>query len=146
MATGATSTSVVIGTDSLPAHSKIELRETECPTLLLETDQERNSPPKPPDGGLWGWIQCLTGFCVFFNTFGLLNSFGENGSAVKYATLTSCKAHSKRITSESLFENHPRAKSHGLAQFSRALSLSARHMLALSLTGAMSNHWFGQAV
>ena len=29
-----------------------------------------------PDGGLMAWLQCAAGFCIFFNTWGLLNSFG----------------------------------------------------------------------
>ncbi|KAF1978045.1 monocarboxylate transporter [Bimuria novae-zelandiae CBS 107.79] len=33
-------------------------------------------PPPPPDGGLRAWMQCLAGFGIFFNTWGLLNSFG----------------------------------------------------------------------
>jgi MFS family permease len=77
MSTSATSASALVGTDSLQEDSKIELGETERPVPLPGTDQERNTPPKPPDGGLWAWIQCVTGFCVFFNTFGLLNSFGN---------------------------------------------------------------------
>ncbi|PVH97040.1 putative monocarboxylate transporter [Periconia macrospinosa] len=56
----------------MAADSKTELRETGQPP-----DQEQNiQPSPPPDGGFWAWVQCLTGFCVFFNTFGLLNSFG----------------------------------------------------------------------
>ena len=30
----------------------------------------------PPDGGLWAWLQVLAGFCAFFNTWGMLNTFG----------------------------------------------------------------------
>ena len=33
--------------------------------------------PAPPDGGLVAWIQCAAGFCIFMNTFGLLNTFGN---------------------------------------------------------------------
>ena len=38
-------------------------------------------PPKPPfspppNGGLKAWLQVLAGFCLFFNTWGILNTFG----------------------------------------------------------------------
>ncbi len=32
--------------------------------------------PSPPDGGYLAWLQVASGFCTFFNTWGLLNSFG----------------------------------------------------------------------
>lgn len=52
---------------------------------LISNDSEINqsSPPKAlpppsfPDGGTQAWIQCAAGFCIFFNTWGLLASFGE---------------------------------------------------------------------
>ncbi|KAI0902870.1 monocarboxylate permease-like protein, mch4 [Ustulina deusta] len=34
------------------------------------------SPPSPPDGGLMAWTQVAAGFILFFNTWGLLSSFG----------------------------------------------------------------------
>ncbi|KAI0469980.1 major facilitator superfamily domain-containing protein [Xylariaceae sp. FL0804] len=33
-------------------------------------------PNAPPDGGLTAWLQVLGGFMIFFNTWGLLNTFG----------------------------------------------------------------------
>jgi MFS family permease len=39
-------------------------------------------PPAPshnnsqPNGGLWAWLQVAGGFCIFFNTWGVLNTFG----------------------------------------------------------------------
>ncbi|KAF1973118.1 putative MFS monocarboxylate transporter [Bimuria novae-zelandiae CBS 107.79] len=35
---------------------------------------ESESPPR--DRGVWAWVQCVAGFCLFFNTWGMLNSFG----------------------------------------------------------------------
>ena len=35
-----------------------------------------SAPSPPPDGGFLAWLQCAAGFCVFFNTWGLLASFG----------------------------------------------------------------------
>lgn len=29
-----------------------------------------------PNGGLWAWLQVAAGFCIFFNTWGVLNTFG----------------------------------------------------------------------
>ena len=40
-----------------------------------EGPRERGPPPVP-DGGFVAWLQCAAGFCIFFNTWGLLNSFG----------------------------------------------------------------------
>lgn len=31
---------------------------------------------EPPDGGLQAWLQVAGAFCLFFNTWGLLNTFG----------------------------------------------------------------------
>ncbi|KAF1953320.1 MFS general substrate transporter [Byssothecium circinans] len=50
--------------------------------LALETNAassekaQSSPPPPPPDGGFWAWMQVASGFCIFFNTWGLLNSFG----------------------------------------------------------------------
>ena len=33
-------------------------------------------PPPPPNGGLTAWLHVLGGFCLFFNTWGILNTFG----------------------------------------------------------------------
>lgn len=33
-------------------------------------------PPPPPNGGLVAWLHVLGGFCLFFNTWGILNTFG----------------------------------------------------------------------
>ncbi|KUJ08680.1 MFS general substrate transporter [Mollisia scopiformis] len=33
-------------------------------------------PPPPPDGGVQAWLQVVGGFMLFFNTWGLLNTFG----------------------------------------------------------------------
>lgn len=30
----------------------------------------------PPNGGYWAWMQVAAGFCIFFNTWGVLNTFG----------------------------------------------------------------------
>jgi hypothetical protein len=32
-------------------------------------------PSPPTDGEFWARIQCVGGFCIFFNTWGMLNSF-----------------------------------------------------------------------
>lgn len=42
-------------------------------------DQSPTKPsntPDPPDGGLEAWLQVGGAFCLFFNTWGLLNTFG----------------------------------------------------------------------
>lgn len=43
-------------------------------------------PPAPshnnsqPNGGLWAWLQVAGGFCIFFNTWGVLNTFGNRNT------------------------------------------------------------------
>ncbi|KAK0748912.1 putative monocarboxylate transporter [Schizothecium vesticola] len=34
------------------------------------------APGPPPNGGLNAWLQVASGFCVFFNSWGVLNTFG----------------------------------------------------------------------
>ncbi|KAI0182193.1 monocarboxylate permease [Xylaria flabelliformis] len=48
-----------------------------------DSDREKPSPllaptglPAPPDGGLVAWTQVAAGFLLFFNTWGILSSFG----------------------------------------------------------------------
>ncbi|KAL2867804.1 major facilitator superfamily domain-containing protein [Aspergillus lucknowensis] len=50
-------------------------------TALCEASPERLSKPPtgpspPPDGGLVAWLHVAGGFMLFFNTWGLLNTFG----------------------------------------------------------------------
>ena len=35
----------------------------------------------PPDGGLLAWTQCVGSFFLFFNSWGLVNTFGESADA-----------------------------------------------------------------
>ncbi|KFZ16889.1 hypothetical protein V501_02022 [Pseudogymnoascus sp. VKM F-4519 (FW-2642)] len=50
----------------------------------VDSDYPLTSPPPPapshnngqPNGGLWAWLQVAAGFCIFFNTWGVLNTFG----------------------------------------------------------------------
>ena len=50
----------------------------------VDSDDPLTSPPPPapshnngqPNGGLWAWLQVAAGFCIFFNTWGVLNTFG----------------------------------------------------------------------
>lgn len=44
-------------------------------------DVDESSSP-PPDGGIWAWLQCAGGFCICFNTWGMLNSFGMNFTVI----------------------------------------------------------------
>ena len=39
-----------------------------------------SSPPVFPDGGFVAWLQCAGSFFMFFNCWGLVNSFGESCS------------------------------------------------------------------
>jgi len=35
-----------------------------------------SGPPAPPNGGLAAWVQVAASFAIFFNTWGMLNTFG----------------------------------------------------------------------
>ena len=55
--------------------------ETKPPSEAILGADSTNKPenrgsPSIPDGGFTAWLQCVAGFCIFFNTWGLLNSFG----------------------------------------------------------------------
>jgi len=71
-----------------PPSSSTEL-PADSPDRLAEQDQrlEKGASPEPrkptanpvstiPDGGLQAWLHVLAGFMLFFNTWGLLNTFG----------------------------------------------------------------------
>lgn len=61
--------------------------ETEQPTIENDSDDIEKSPspppptkpggiPPPPNGGLVAWLHVVGGFCLFFNSWGILNTFG----------------------------------------------------------------------
>jgi hypothetical protein len=64
---------------SIALEPKDKILDTEADMRVADT----NERPEPSDGGFWAWIQCVTGFCVFFNTFGLLNSFGKGSPQIQ---------------------------------------------------------------
>jgi MFS family permease len=41
-----------------------------------QTTPAPGTPPPPPNGGLAAWLQVAASFAVFFNTWGVLNTFG----------------------------------------------------------------------
>ena len=49
-------------------------------------------PSPPPDGGVQAWLQVLCGFSLFFNTWGLLNTFGIYQTYYEGGTLFSTSA------------------------------------------------------
>ncbi len=55
--------------------SPVESKEELAP---VPSEHEKGPPPvqPPPDGGLLAWLQVAGGFCLAFNTWGLLNTFG----------------------------------------------------------------------
>ncbi|KAK2037487.1 major facilitator superfamily transporter [Colletotrichum somersetense] len=62
--------------------------DRDTPSLSPGTDEESGAddlgrphatpgkPTAPPDGGLRAWLQVLASFCIYFNTWGLVASFG----------------------------------------------------------------------
>ncbi|KAI0153246.1 MFS general substrate transporter [Xylariaceae sp. FL1272] len=59
------------GSDTSARNNAIDKRNLVGPTTITK---EKISPP--PDGGLWAWLQVTGGFLLFFNSWGLLNTFG----------------------------------------------------------------------
>lgn len=61
-----------------------ELAHSPQHTIESKENESQEEPPKnvthgpdpPPNGGLTAWLQVLGCFMLFFNTFGILNTFG----------------------------------------------------------------------
>lgn len=73
----------VPGTDQSSRTSKTPDQLAELsPTQQKDPEERLAAQPRPPamspppNGGRTAWIQVLCGFCLFFNTFGILTSFG----------------------------------------------------------------------
>ncbi|TKA76765.1 hypothetical protein B0A55_03651 [Friedmanniomyces simplex] len=71
-------------TESLDNHNDEEKFEHDHPEeAAAEAEAQPKGPPPggppggpPPNGGLQAWLQVLGSWCLFFNTWGLLNTFG----------------------------------------------------------------------
>lgn len=59
---------------NLPPNDKEEANEAPSTTSAIEPAKADSS--LPPDGGIEAWLQVTGGFCLFFNTWGILNTFG----------------------------------------------------------------------
>ena len=46
------------------------------PTSPRDIQTANSSPSAPPNGGLLAWVQVAASFAIFFNTWGVLNTFG----------------------------------------------------------------------
>ena len=46
-----------------------------------------SQPPPPPNGGLLAWVQVASGFSIFFNSWGLLTTFGVFQTSYESPTL-----------------------------------------------------------
>ncbi|TVY21568.1 Aspyridones efflux protein apdF [Lachnellula arida] len=62
--------------EKLPGVSDATEAQTEKQKERRAVIQATRELPLPLDGGTLAWIQCAAAFCIFFNTWGLLNSFG----------------------------------------------------------------------
>ena len=58
----------------------------------LQTQESSEAPSAVPDGGFLAWLQCFGAFCVYFNTWGLLNTYGMDYKApsVSHAATRNC--------------------------------------------------------
>ena len=58
---------------------------------LIEQPPPPSAASQIPDGGLVAWLQCLSSFFLFFNCWGIVNTFGElslASSSLPFAPLT----------------------------------------------------------
>ena len=73
---------ILRGSKSLkPSKSLMDSKATKsAASSFVETKQEAPRPvlpaAKPKDGGYFAWLQCAGSFCLFLNSWGLVNSFG----------------------------------------------------------------------
>lgn len=56
--------------------------------------------PAPPDGGMKAWLQVIGGYCLFFNTWGLLNTFGVRVQLRLYVESPAVRFHAPERTKE----------------------------------------------
>ena len=73
-------------TDSLDHHGSTDEEKIEHDhpeEAAAEAEAQPKGPPAggppggpPPNGGLQAWLQVVGSWCLFFNTWGLLNTFG----------------------------------------------------------------------
>lgn len=63
-------------------HSESDINEGQTSSDEKRADTEaapsrqRQQDDGPPNGGWMAWLQVLASFCIFFNTWGVLNTFG----------------------------------------------------------------------
>jgi len=60
----------------MSSESTEEVKHEPASVEAATSRNPKTGPPPPPDGGFLAWLQVAAGFCIFFNTWGLLNSFG----------------------------------------------------------------------
>ena len=53
--------------------------------LAQVTSRSGGQESEPPNGGLQGWLQVLAAFFMFFNSWGLVNTFGEYSRNVPFS-------------------------------------------------------------
>ncbi|EFY87255.1 monocarboxylate transporter, putative [Metarhizium acridum CQMa 102] len=60
--------------DSAYKHQQGEEKAADADAFAANVSPPANSPP--PNGGYWAWMQVAAAFSIFFNTWGVLNTFG----------------------------------------------------------------------
>lgn len=63
-------------TNGIPPESQRVLATSQPPDNKEATHTRLSSSNTPPDGGLVAWLQVAGSWVLFFNTFGLINTFG----------------------------------------------------------------------
>lgn len=57
-------------------HKELEQKSPDDKSAILEATQSKaTAPPSAPDGGLAAWLQVAAAFMIFFNTWGMANTF-----------------------------------------------------------------------
>ena len=99
-----------------------------------------SSPPSFPDGGFIAWLQCAGSFFMFFNCWGLVNTFGESCSTgnVEVVFNGENQASFRLSINRSISRTSPLPISHGSAPSKLSCSFSEEWCPAHCMTWATS--------
>lgn len=105
-------------TELVSTHGKDGEEYADVPAVDKPASPETESAgPQPhPDGGIEAWLQVPGGFCLFFNSWGILNAFGVyQVNFLLLATMMQTLIGNRLTTSRDNCSKPLRQRYHGLA-------------------------------
>jgi hypothetical protein len=66
--------------DWYDGHAQAASQVTVAPSSLENNDTKYDEPAPPPDGGIKAWLQVLASWSLFFNTWGIVNTYVKTDS------------------------------------------------------------------